>query len=610
MQITKLTLENFQGITALEVDLSTNSQIQGANGTGKSTVANAICWLLLDRNFAGTKNYSPRPRLIDLEAVTSVTATLDGTLTIKKVLSEKWSKKRGELTPTFDGYTTTYDFDGVPVAKKEFEEKLSTVLGSYPQIRMVPTAFSGELSTEERRKILIDIVGGISELEIIADIGDQRELLAKENSGTYTPAEYKTIASKKQKELAKELDGIPARIKTLQDTIQITSKKEDIEAKISELDARIQTLKGNPDLANRELILTKKEELQKLKQVDAVNEKKFAEELNKEKDLLRIDRIETQAEVDKLQAEVENITAQVSDFEAKRKQLLLKYSILSAEKFEAGKICALCDTVLTEANYNLQKAKKLAEINAEGKKSCSKELIETTKTTIEAKKLEIIAKETLLKEIAAKVTVANAKAYVSSNQDITKLETQIFELEQAELKKIGNAPNPELEQEEKRKKDAYLELANLEGNQHAEKLIAEYKEREKTISTEHAKLEKALNWCEKYLFASNKLLEDKINGKFENIRFSMFKKQINGEILPDCEVLVRVENEFFVPFAYANTALKINSGIEIINFLAEHVGVSLPIIVDNAESVTSFTATDSQLIKLVVSAEHQELSII
>ena len=50
MKILSLTLENFRSIKNMTVNFDgQDADVLGANGTGKTTIANAICWLLIDR---------------------------------------------------------------------------------------------------------------------------------------------------------------------------------------------------------------------------------------------------------------------------------------------------------------------------------------------------------------------------------------------------------------------------------------------------------------------------------------------------------------------------------------------------------------------------------
>jgi peptidoglycan hydrolase CwlO-like protein len=57
-------------------------------------------------------------------------------------------------------------------------------------------------------------------------------------------------------------------------------------------------------------------------------------------------------------------------------------------------------------------------------------------------------------------------------------------------------------------------------------------------------------------------LESKINEKFKFVKFRMFETQINGGEAECCEALING-----VPFSDANTASKINAGLDIINTL-------------------------------------------
>lgn len=75
-------------------------------------------------------------------------------------------------------------------------------------------------------------------------------------------------------------------------------------------------------------------------------------------------------------------------------------------------------------------------------------------------------------------------------------------------------------------------------------------------------------------------LEQKINSKFKFVNFKMFETQINGGEVECCDCLI-----YGVPFSDANTASKINAGLDIINTLCEFYQVTAPIFIDNRESI-------------------------
>ena len=56
-----------------------------------------------------------------------------------------------------------------------------------------------------------------------------------------------------------------------------------------------------------------------------------------------------------------------------------------------------------------------------------------------------------------------------------------------------------------------------------------------------------------------------------------------------------------VPLPTANTAGKVNAGLDSINALSKYYGIVVPIFIDGRESVNLLTETESQIIYLVVS---------
>jgi exonuclease SbcC len=99
-------------------------------------------------------------------------------------------------------------------------------------------------------------------------------------------------------------------------------------------------------------------------------------------------------------------------------------------------------------------------------------------------------------------------------------------------------------------------------------------------------------------------LESKINEKFKFVKFRMFETQINGGESECCDALING-----VPFSDANTASKINGGLDIINTLCEHYQVTAPIFIDNRESIIQVIDIQSQLINLIVSENDKKLRV-
>lgn len=63
MELLTLSLENFQGLKHEEIQLDGHSaSIYGRNASGKTTIFNAITWLLFGKPSTWAKNWDPRQR--------------------------------------------------------------------------------------------------------------------------------------------------------------------------------------------------------------------------------------------------------------------------------------------------------------------------------------------------------------------------------------------------------------------------------------------------------------------------------------------------------------------------------------------------------------------
>ncbi len=120
MRLKTLKLENFQGLKAATFDFEGQSaSIFGDNATGKTTVFNAVTWLLFDRPSTGAKNYTPKTKgpvgdLHNLDHSAEAQFIMDDgrLVTLRKVLHENYKKKRGSATEEFDGHKRTLHREG------------------------------------------------------------------------------------------------------------------------------------------------------------------------------------------------------------------------------------------------------------------------------------------------------------------------------------------------------------------------------------------------------------------------------------------------------------------------------------------------------------------
>ena len=147
-------------------------------------------------------------------------------------------------------------------------------------------------------------------------------------------------------------------------------------------------------------------------------------------------------------------------------------------------------------------------------------------------------------------------------------------------------------------------IAQIDQNIKAETRIKDLKAQERKLASEYERIEKELYLTDLFIGAKVSMLTDKINSKFTLARFKLFSENINGGLDPCCESAYQG-----VPYGSLNSAMRINIGLDIINALSAHHGVTAPIFCDNAESVVDLLKTEAQQIRLVVSGTHKTLTI-
>lgn len=128
-------------------------------------------------------------------------------------------------------------------------------------------------------------------------------------------------------------------------------------------------------------------------------------------------------------------------------------------------------------------------------------------------------------------------------------------------------------------------------------MIEDEEERERTYADEVARLERLEFRAQEYVKAEVDAQEAAINALFKVCRWKMFAPTLDGGLTEMCEVT----SPDGVPYRSMNDAQRILCGMDVIRVFSERSGVSAPIFVDNAESVTrkSFD-TAAQVIRLVV----------
>lgn len=654
MKLLTLKLENFQGLKSEEFNFNGHSaSIYGDNATGKTTVFNAMTWLLFGKASTGAKNFTPKTKGHDgdlhyLDHAAEATFQLqDGrVITLRKVFHEVYKKKRGSATEEFDGHTIDFYIDGVPTKEKEYEATmLSLCGGSVEKMKMLtmPDYFPEEMSWDARRKILLEICGDVSDEDVINSTQELKDLpafLLKPGTTNqyYDVEEYKKIASAKKTEINRQLLEIPGRIDEAQRAIPditgldpkaIDKKIQELNKQKSDLEMeKAQALSGDlTTMAIRKQISEANTRLAEARATYATKTSSLNEGTYAAINSLKRDQITVANRIQDAKADLERTQRTIERLKSHRESLINDYMAIQKESWDESKeTCPTCHRPLPEEEiqklreaFNLQKSRRLEQINLQGQRECSKEMIAELEEKANALKEQIKNDEQLIEdyELQLKALQSQLKtpAPFESTEEYAQIMAEIAKLREEENNKSGQAEaisakyteqiqalNEQIREQEQLKTKIFIAESQKER-------IAELAAKEKELSKQYEELERGIYLCEVFTKTKVSLLDDKINSKFKSVRFRLFQEQLNGGIKDDCEVMIPTEDGRMVPFTFANNAARINAGLEIIDTLSKRWNLAMPVFIDNAESVTRLLKMDTQVIRLVVSEPDKKLRL-
>lgn len=638
IRIKRLTLENFKCHKALTLDFSGgNASVYGDNATGKTSIYDALTWLLFGKDSQGNgeKNIEIKPLNIlgevkDHDAITSVEAVLlvnGEEITLKRTYQEVWTTKRGSSEATYDGNTSEYYVDGVPCKKFAFQDKVNELVDE-DTFRMLTgvSHFANGITWQDRRAVLFRVAGVMDDAQIMATNETFNPLL--ESMGRLSLDDYKKKLIAEKRGFVGAKTEIPARIseceKTITDVESIDFEKAKAEVNIltaqrESLEAQLISIEHN-SAADSKRIEIREAQLE----LSAIENENRAFRASQSMGALDVTMMKQDLSKLKLQLQDKTIKRTLyektlggydTDIAASRE----RWIATNNETFSGGS-CPTCGQALPAAqlksatdSFEAQKAKRLREIEqtANAKKEAKaqaeahiaeiKKEIEQLEADIKRKQAEIIAAEASVIEpvdmadYQAKKTAATVKINALSG-------------ELADMMADSTAARSNLQRqiaEARAQISAQMEIISKESLlEYSRKRIEELKEDARNAAQCLEAIEGMLFLIDEYSRYKTQFVEDSINSLFRIARFRLFREQANGGIEDRCDVVYEG-----VPYISINNGAKINVGIDIINTLSKSYGVTVPLFVDNAESVTRIESSDTQIIRLVVSENDKELRI-
>lgn len=661
----KLNLINFKGVKNLSVDFDDSTNIFGANGSGKTTIFDACTWLLFGKDSTDRKDFELKTLDEFNVVIPKIEHEVNGVfmvgneeITIRKILKEKWVKQRGALEAEFTGNETLYYWNEVPLSMKEFQTKVSQILDeTIFKLITSPTAFNA-MKWQDRRSVLIQIVGNISDQELAKGNADYERLVSLLTNKTLE--EYKKQIASTIRKSKDDIKLIPTRIDEVErskpepveetEIVQlIAAKEKEIEA----IDNQLQDKSAAHDEiikkrnANQDQIFNLKSDMNAI-EFEGREKAKLEQKTDTSKaDGIRKEITEIEADVTTAKTKVETLTTkkagiktQLFTLETLITSARTKWNEVNATELQFNETEFCCPTCQREfeasdvetkkeelkANFITDKQNQLKKISETGKSHAA----EKTNLTAELEGLEeriqngaayiiqlngkleelnfnlkkVVAQEQSIEKPSAQSLL---ESYLAANEKYQELKAKISDLVALKFETPEGNNSEAKEAKQKINEEITALRAQLSVNDQiiiANSRIKELMAEESKLAQEIANIEKEQYIIDNFIKLKIDTIESKINQKFSFVKFKLFETQINGAEVETCEALING-----VPFSDANTASKINAGVDIINTLCDFYKVSAPIFIDNRESVVDLIDSESQIINLIVSAGDKKLRV-
>lgn len=208
----------------------------------------------------------------------------------------------------------------------------------------------------------------------------------------------------------------------------------------------------------------------------------------------------------------------------------------------------------------------------------------------------------LLSEIPEEADYSQNEEYVKLKAEHDKILADIAKLESEGADKVVTDLKAEKSDLQAQLDEVNKVIAQGANNVAIDDRIETLRDEQKEIGQKVADQEQMLYLLEEFIRFKLDKISESINSHFKTVNFKLFEMQLNGGMKDCCECTVNG-----VPYSTLNSGHRIVAGLDIIRSLSELYGVSVPIFVDNAESLNEFNVPDmdAQLILLSVSEDKQ-----
>ena len=516
--------------------------------------------------------------------------------------------------------------DAVPCKKFAFDERIRALVPE-DVFRLLTSVeyFANTLHWQRRRAVLFDMAGTRTDQELMAEDSTFAPLL--DGMGKLSLEDYRKKLTAEKKGFVGVRDETPARISECQKTISDLQGLNFAAAK-----AEVAAMEEQQRAISARIVALEHNAAADAKRMEIREQRLALDKLNMENDAYRAqqtaqgpnaDALRHQIDMEKgrlysLKTLLEHKKGEAAAYDRAVEGLREEWIRINAESFTGG-MCPTCGQDLpfeqlqkAVAGFEAQKQRRLQEIthSAEQQKQAKagvEQYIRDHEREVQDREAHIAQLEREYETaVAAVIVQVDMPGYAEKAASIT---SNIHQLE-SELQQLMSGTEQARGQLSVQLADVKFHLrsardvAAKEGVlQYARQRIEDLREEARDAAL--GAIEKVLYLAEEYTRHKARFVENGINSLFSIARFRLFREQANGGLEERCDVVLDG-----VPYIGLNNGAKINVGIDIINTLSRHYGVTVPLFVDNAESVSRLQGCGAQVIRLVVSEDDKELRMV
>lgn len=649
IKIKRLYLSYFKGIRQASFDFGENiTTVKGCNGSGKSTIVDAISWVLFGVDKDGNTKFGIKTRNDNGAIVQNVTNSVTLTISVDKeeISLERSlrgsSKGNGSVKNEY-----TYKINGEVQTAGDFSKFVDNICSmSIWKMCSTPLSFTAQDWTDQRR--MLTSMFGEPDADLISK-GDKRfDFIVEELKKNSIEKIIKHL-NYKRKEVQSQLNEIPTRLEELNKVLpqqdDWCSIEKSLNDKQSERDELVKdlhfieaghgaTVEATQRRKKLDFAYKRKTEMEtgaiiKNNQLSVEHDRKLQSlmrDLNRTEEHL-IGLVNNGYSCDDI---IKRYEQRKQELEAEKLDGAAQWSNISQRKWEWNEQSSYCPTCkqllpvdqIEELKKSLQEA-FLAQLAEDKKKLIGKaSQIKEDLALCEAEYAEAIKekenineqiknaknnRETLTKQVKElkKEKLPAVDDILASNQSYKMVVEQIASLEQEADNKEDN---PLIGKKKSQIASLEQEIAELSERLNVKMQYDNVSKQIENIETQRKSLQEQLDEIDAnianttaYQRRAYEVLEETMNEKFALVKWSMFKRQVDGTDKPWCECSVNG-----VPFSDLNSAMRINAGIDITNTLKRYYDVDVPCIIDNAESILEPLYYGGQQIRLRVT-ENREI---